>query len=216
MNNFNTEIEKIAKHHRRAPIFDGVVSEKDYQESDIKILWVLKEANSSGENNSWDMREHIKNKLKTDTGIFKGWSSTFKKIIYVTNAILNNLSWNDELYHPSYKPEVIDNLKKIAYINIKKTGGGSSANHKEIQTYYEFSKTLLHNQIKEFSPNIIIFGGTFKFFQNDFDLEFDDFGSCKATNHQGTLFISAYHPMYPFKEETYVKDILTAVRKFSK
>lgn len=112
MKNFDSEIKKIAEHFNREPIFDGIVSEKDYLNSEIKILWILKDPNSSGEDGSWDMRGHIKDKLKTTTGILKGSSPTFKKIIYVTNGILNNLSWDDKLFHPSYEPKVIDELKK--------------------------------------------------------------------------------------------------------
>ena len=138
MRNFDNEIKKIAEHFKREPIFDGIVSEKDYLNSEIKILWILKDPNSTGEDGAWDMREHIKTNLKTESGILKGWSPTFKKLIYVTNGILNNLSWNDELSHPSYKPEVIDELKKIAYINIKKAGGGPVANANDIQEYYNF------------------------------------------------------------------------------
>ena len=150
MNNFNKEIDQIADHFKKPAIFDGIVSEKDYENANPKILWILKEANSTGEDGSWDMRGHIRLKLKTDKGILKGWSSTFKKIIYVTNGILNKLSWNDELYHPGYKPSVIDELKKVAYINLKKTGGGASANDKELREYYDYSKNLLHAHINEF------------------------------------------------------------------
>jgi len=211
MKNFDEEIKKVGRHFDRPVIFDGIVNEIEYNKSDIKILWILKEANSTGENESWDMRGHINKNLKTETGIRKGWSQTFKKIIYVTNGILNNLSWCDELYHPSYKPEVIDELKKVAYINVKKTGGGAKANPNEISDYYKFSKTLLFNQIEEFKPNIIIFGGTYKFFKNDLNLKFNDFGSCKSALEKGTLYIDAYHPMYTIKEETYFNDILETV-----
>lgn len=212
MKNFDNEIKKIAENFKREPIFDGIVSEKDYQNSEIKILWILKDPNSTGEDGSWDMRGHIKNNLKTETGILKGSSPTFKKIIYVTNGILNNLSWNDELFHPSYKPGVIDELKKIAYINIKKTGGGPVANENDIREYYNYSKNLLFEQIKEFKPNIIIFGGTYKFFQEDLNLgALENFGSCSAIFKNDTLYIKAYHPMYTIKEEIYFNDILKAV-----
>lgn len=212
MRNFDNEIKKIAEHFKREPIFDGIVSEKDYLNSEIKILWILKDPNSSGEDGAWDMREHIKSNLKTKNGILKGWSATFKKLIYVTNGILNNLSWNDELSHPSYKPEVIDELKKIAYINIKKTGGGSVANANDIQEYYNYSKKLLFEQIEEFNPSIIIFGGTYKFFQDDLKLDnLEDFGSCSATFKNNILYIKAHHPMYTIKEEIYFNDILKAV-----
>jgi len=212
MKNFDDAIKKVAENFKRKPIFDGIVSEKDYQNSDIKILWLLKEPNSTGEDDSWDMRGHIKDNLKTEIGILKGSTPTFKKIIYVTNGILNNLSWNDELFHPSYKPEVIDELKKIAYINIKKTGGGSVTNENEIWKYYNYSKSLLFGQIKEFKPNVIIFGGTYKFFQEDLKLGvLEGFGSCSAIFKNDTLYIKAYHPMYPIKEEIYFNDILKAV-----
>jgi hypothetical protein len=212
MKNFDNEIKRIAEHFKREPIFDGIVSEKDYLNSEIKILWILKDPNSNGEDGAWDMRKHIKIKLKTEKGILKGWSPTFKKLIYVTNGILNNLSWNDELSHPSYKPEVIDELRKIAYINIKKAGGGPVANANDIQEYYNYSKNLLFEQIKEFKPSIIIFGGTYKFFQEDLELStLEDFGSCSAIFKNETLYIKAHHPMYTIKEEIYFNDILKAV-----
>mgnify|MGYP005850322515 CR=1 FL=1 len=214
MKTFDDNIKKIAEHYDKVPIFDGLVSDQDYQNSDIKIMWILKEANSTEEDESWDLREHILNELKTDKGILKGWSPTFKKIIYVTNGILNNLSWNDELYHPSYKPEVIDELKKIAFINIKKVGGGSVANKNELSKYYDYSKHLLFEQINEYNPNIIIFGGTYNFFHKDLKLEFDKFGSCEATMVDNTIYIDAYHPQYTIKEEIYFNDILKAVRHY--
>ncbi len=215
MKKFDEEIKMIAEHFGREPIFDGIVSEKDYLNSNLKLLWILKDPNSSGEDGAWNMRSHIKNNLKTKNGILKGWSATFKKIIYVSNGILNNLSWNDEVFHPSYKPEVIDELKKIAYINIKKTGGGAVAINNEIQEYYNYSKNLLFNQIKEFKPNIIIFGGTYKFFHEDLQLvNLEDFGSCSAAFHNNILYIKAYHPMYTIKEEIYFNDIINAVRKY--
>lgn len=213
MTNFDKEIQKIGEHFKKPPIFDGIVCEKEYEKANPKILWVLKEANSTGEDESWDMREHIRLKLKTKTGILKGWSSTFKKIIYVTNGVLNNLTWNDELYHPGFKPSVIDELKKVAYINIKKTGGGAVANKSELQRYYYFSKQLLLDQINAFHPSIVIFGGTYKFFENDLNLgKLKSFGSCKSISKDGRIYISAYHPMYTIKEEDYFNDILKAVK----
>lgn len=66
------------------------------------------------------------------------------------------------------------------------------------------SFSLLFEQIKEFKPKIIIFGGTYKFFQ-------EDFGSCSAISQNDTLYIKAHHPMYTIKEEIYFNDILRAV-----
>lgn len=215
MKNFDNEIKKIAEQFKREPIFDGIVDEKQYFNSKVKILWILKDANSTGEDGAWDMREHISKNIKTDSGILKGWSKTFKRLIYVTNGIINNLSWNDELRHPSSKPEVIDELKKIAYINIKKTGGGAHAIENEIKEYYEFSKQLLFDQINEFDSDIVIFGGTYKYFKIDLKLDqLIDFGTCKAINRKGKIFIDAKHPNARISEEVYFNDILKAVKYF--
>lgn len=215
MKNFDEEIKKIAEHFNREPIFDGVIDEDKYLKSETKILWILKDPNSSGENGSWNMREHIKSKLKTKKGILKGWSTTFKKIIYVTNGILNNLEWNDELLHPTTEPYVIDELQKVAYINIKKTGGGSNSLDNELKEYYDFSKEILFQQIEEFSPDIIIFGGTFKFFSEDLNLgKLVDFGSCYAIKKNNRIYIDSKHPAYfSLKEEKYFNDILKAVNQ---
>src|SRR5690606_4902086 len=125
---------------------------------------------------------------------------------------------NDELYHPSYRPEVIDELKKIAYINIKKTGGGSKASELEIQEYYDYSKGLLFDQILGFNANIIIFGGTFKYFRHDLNLnKWQNFKSCNASIKEGCLYIDAYHPgWWKISEEVYFTDILNAVHHFNK
>ena len=154
--------------------------------------------------------------LKTNKGILNGWSSTFKKIVYVTNGLLNNLNWNDDLHHPGYDPNVIDELKKIAYINIKKTGGTSRTDANMLQEYYNKNKDLLFEQIKEFKPDILIFGGTFKYFKEDLNIfQMNTYGSCKATNKDNQIYIAAYHPQYTIKEEIYFNDIINAVKSES-
>ena len=122
--------------------------------------------------------------------------------------------WNDDLHHPGHNPDVIDELKKIAYINVKKTGGGAVANDSELYEYYNTSKDLLFEQINEYSPDIIIFGGTYKFFKDDLNLgDLKSYGSCDAISKDGRLYIDAYHPMYTIEEETYFNDILKAVNQ---
>ena len=217
MKNFDAQIKELAKQEKQEPIFDGIVNEKEYNAANKKILWILKEANSTGEEGSWDMRKHIDERLNTGKGILKGWSGTFKKIVYVTNGLLNNLEWNDNLRHPSSDPNVINELKKMAYINVKKTGGSSRTDSNMLREHYNKNKTLLFEQIKEFKPDILIFGGTFKYFKEDLDVsQMNNYGSCKATNINGQIYIDAYHPQYTIKEETYFNDIINAVKSESK
>src|SRR5690606_28180239 len=120
---------------------------------------------------------------------------TFRKIIYVTNGILNELSWCDELYNPRFKPEVIDESKKIAYINIRKSiGGGAQADRSILQEHYNESRQLLLKQIKYLDPNIIIFGNTYDFFKSDLEInELNNYGTCNAKNMDNRIYIDAYH-----------------------
>lgn len=215
MNNFNKEIETLAQQYEKAPIFDGIVNEKEYQNSKVKILWILKDANSTGEDDSYDLREAIGN-LRTKTGVRKGWEKTFNNIIYVTNAILNKTEWENTPY-PKDEPEIVDVLKQIAYINVKKVGGGSQSVDSELYHHYEKSKELLLNQINEFDPDVIIFGNTYRFFKNDLDLnEMNVFGTCHATAKAGRIYINAYHPNARINGKEYFEDILKAYHAFKK
>lgn len=209
------KIKSLSKDLGEQPIFDGIVNQEIYEKTSPKILWVLKEVNTKSEQDPFDMRKHLNSKIKTKNGIEKGWEKTFLKIIYVTNGILNNLDWNDDLKHPTPHPEVIDELKKIAYINIRKTSGGNSKSlEKNLKSHYQKSKHILLAQIKEFKPEIIIFGGTFKFFKNDVQLkhQMKSYGSCNALKEDGVVYIDAYHPQYfVIKSEQYFIDIKRAL-----
>jgi hypothetical protein len=219
MKNFDADVKAKGLELKSEVVFDGIVNEDEYKKVKTKILWVLKEANSDGEKGSYDTRLAINDKIKTDSGIAKGYSNTFKKIIYVTNGIINDLDWSEDLFHPSYKPEVIDELKKIAFININKTiSGGATAKKVEIKKYYNEFKEILLEQIKEFNSDVVIFGGTYQFFKDDLEVnEMQSFGSCKASLGNGSkrIFIDAYHPAYTIKEETYFNDILEAFTTLS-
>lgn len=221
MKNFDTEIENLPREKNQPIIFDGIVNEKAYKSASKKILWILKEANSTDEDGSWDMREHIALKLKPINGNFDVWKKsqkTFTKIVYVTNGLLNNLGWTEDLYHPYGNAKVLDELKKIAYINVKKTGGVSRTDTNVLKKYYNQNRDLLLAQIKEFKPDILIFGGTYFLFKDDLGLpEANSYGSCDAINKNGQVYINAYHPQYfKISDEDYFNDIINAVKSESK
>ncbi|GAB3660253.1 hypothetical protein GCM10028791_34090 [Echinicola sediminis] len=210
---FEERTTEIAEKRGKSPIFDGIVNEEAYKNAETKILWVLKEANSTGEVGEWDLRGAIDN-LKTEKGIKNGWEKTFRKIVYVTNGIINGTEW-DDIPYTNEDPSIIDVLKKIAYINIKKVGGISKANDNELLEYYNESKDLLIDQINAYSPDVIIFGNTYRFFQNDLGLpDFEVFGTCHAVKKSNVIYIDAYHPGARINEEDYFKDIIEAYNRF--
>lgn len=215
MNKFNKEIKELANLFNKPPIFDGIVNEEKYQNSEVKIMWILKDANSTGEDDSYDLRDAINN-LKTENGIRKGWEKTFNKIIYVTEGILNKTKW-DNIPFPKDKPEIVDVLKQIAYVNIKKVGGGSKSVKSELQEHFEKSKQLLINQIDEFNPDVVIFGNTYQFFEKELGLnQMNIFGTCHATAKKNRIYIDAYHPNVRMNGKDYFEDIIKAYNAFKK
>jgi hypothetical protein len=76
---------------------------------------------------------------------------------------------SDEIPYYSDKPEIIDILKEIAYINVKKTSGNSTTHFSTLESAYKENKTLLFGQINKINPSIIIYGGTYYLFENDIE-----------------------------------------------
>lgn len=214
MKNFNLEIEAIANDYNVAPIFDGVVSEVDYLSSDPKILWVMKEPKSDDEHESWDICDHISTKLKSEFGILKGWEKTFKTLIDVTNGIFNDLQWREDLRPPKYNSDTIDILKKIAFINIKKTAEKPLVHDEGLNDYYKLFRNILLSQIKEFKPDIIIFCSTFDYFRRDLNLgALKKRGICKATSKNGTIYLDVPFPAKPCPDRIYFEDIMSAIKE---
>jgi hypothetical protein len=215
MKTFNKEIEDIGKLFNSPPIYDGIVNEEKYIGSEVKLMWVLKDANSTGESETYDLRKAI-NSLKRDYGVRKGWEKTFNNIIYVTNGILKNTEW-ENIPYPRDKPDIVDVLQNIAYINVKKIGGGAKSNDLEVNEHYQKNKELLLEQIDEFNPDVIIFGNTYHYFKDDLKLnQMNVFGTCHATAKDNRIYLSAYHPNARMKQKDYFDDIMIAYHAFKK
>lgn len=222
--NLALEVEAINKRiseikdpeNRSTPIIDGIVDIDEYISSEIKILWVLKEVNSPDDTDSWDLRGAIKG-LKTERGMRKGWGKTFNPIVYVTNGILTNRIWQ-EIEHVNNRPEIIDDLRKVAYVNLKKIPGGGSVKYDKLHNQYNLHKEILLHQIRAYSPDVIICGGTFGLIKNDLPL--DNF--TKEINHPvhlyystNQLIVDAYHPnQRTIGQELFCDSIINAVNNW--
>lgn len=180
-------------------VYDGIVNEDEFTKSGLKVLWILKEVNSP-DDTDWNMRDTLANlKNENGKGLKHGWASTFTPIVYTTYGIFNNLDW-DHIDYLCKDPSIIDVLNKVAYINVKKVPGNSSANFKEIKDYYKKNKEAIHEQVEIINPEVIIFGNTFEFFEEDF---FDMFGQLNKDTSSDSLYkyynekyllLWAYHP----------------------
>ncbi|MGV0954865.1 hypothetical protein ACTS91_00145 [Empedobacter falsenii] len=200
---------------------DGIVNTKKYISSSIKILWILKEVNS--EDLDWDLRDALNGELKIDTGLKKGWEKTFTPVVYTTLGILNNEDWHT-MGDFTINPDLIDCLQEIAYINIKKIGGGSKALNNEIKAFYEENKDALHEQIQLINPDIIIFGNTMNYFDvGIFDKIFGELEVNKENNNlhvysnKNHLLLHAYHPNNRrISNQEYCDSIIKEVRNWKK
>ncbi len=162
---------------------DGIVNKEFYKVSNVKILWILKEVNHDGDISDWDMTKILQD-IKTDYGIESGWEKTFGSIVHTTYGILNEKMW-DEIPYYYDKPEIVDVLKEIAYINVKKTAGDSTTHFTTLERAYVENKKLLFKQINDINPSIIIYGGTYYLFENDIE---------ENVKNKSIKHIDAYHP----------------------
>ena len=200
-------------------IHDGIVDFAKYNIASPKILWILKEANSS--DSDWTMRDALKDLKNTSgKGLKTGWANTFTSIIYTTNGIFTGEDW-DSMGNFYEDESIIKVLQRVAYINVKKVPGGSQADWNLIKEYYSENKNALHQQIQLINPEIIIFGGTYNFFDDDFfelfgELESDvENNSLHIYQNQDYLLLNAYHPNNRvIKHSTYCNLILDAVKNW--
>ena len=203
-------------------IIDGKVNSDEYDNALCKILWILKEANISEEDKEKEINVcdgfrydwHKKNALSVPT---------FRKMIYATYGILNpNVEWENV---PFANQEAYEVVQQIAYININKFPADSSSNDSKIKKAYNEGKDELLEQIRNLNPNIIIFGNTLKYFENEdlAKINWDISKSEKKYSDNSTnntafyiispnkLCINAYHPSYPkIADKTYWKEIRNA------
>lgn len=140
----NILFDKLSKENP-AIVEDGVIDENEYLSSKYKILYVMKEVNSS---EAWDLREFLYD---------GGRSQTWDNVARWTQGILNldkEYSWEELLKDNEKRRETY--LKKIGSINLKKTGGGHTSVEKEISKAAWENEEIIKKQIELYNPDIII------------------------------------------------------------
>jgi len=118
---------------------------------------------------------------------------------------------------------LIDILKSIAIINIKKLPGLAKSEDKKIQDAYNLYKFIILKQITDYEPDIIICGNTFKYMKDDILklLELKEPNKQNfPTDHYYSdekLVIDTYHPCQTsITHKEYFDRIIDAVKKWLK
>lgn len=123
---------------------DGVFDEDAWNQQKCKILFVLKEAN--WENGAEDLCEFLLSEASPT--YWKTWNNVARW----TKALLEG---GEYPYHVS-KADKSYWLRKVAFINLKKVGGDAVAEDKVIMEYAKRDAKYLYDQIKLYTPDLVI------------------------------------------------------------
>ena len=147
----NELFEEWAK-ERKDLVKDGIVDEKSYEDSDIKILFVMKEVNDPG-GGKWDLREFIRNGALRQT-----WDNITRWVRGIRD-LDRDLDWEEELstVTPEQRKEV---LKSISVMNLKKSPGGHITDDHLLVEVATKDKAYLRKQFALYDPDIIICCGS--------------------------------------------------------
>ena len=126
---------------------DGVPCPEDFEKENIKITFVLKEANEPIGN--WDMRDWI-----NECGADKQ-GGTWNNIARWTQAILEGGDYQQNISTANRRRL----LKRISFLNLKKVGGSEKSKPHEIRRYAQDDAALILEQLTIYRPDIIVGGG---------------------------------------------------------
>jgi hypothetical protein len=193
------------------PIYDGIIDIERYFDSKYKILWILKEPYDE-DGGGWSVTGLNKYKKFQDFG---GGKKTFRPMIYTSWGILNNFCQWDNMGNVEEEPEMLEALKSVAYINIKKLPGDTKSIESTIANAYQKDKEILLKQIKDYNPDIIIGGSTLHHFYDDLGISKEEMqrnGNITFLNNK--IYIAAKHPsQWSVPEKEYCDNIINAVKK---
>ena len=224
---YNYACENKLATNKTSPIYDGLYSPEMYWKSPLRIMWILKEPyddfdkrTGKPKGGDWsitkDLFHNPEDFAKNKTG---------QMVIYTSYGILNNLRWNkiDYIYDDPDIPKV---LQKIAYINLSKIPGYTTTKDSELWAKYEEWKKITLKQIKQYEPNVLIFGNTFKYFLEDledlFSINSAKFTPLRKINigvyeSNERIIIDSWHPGKHFSNEDkqiYVDSLVSKINKW--
>lgn len=129
-------------------IEDGINNTDLFEQQKIKILFIAKEHNYTGQQNDEAYKEAAY-RVWSKQGVYLQFAHRLSEWAY---GLLNGFPPYEQLtYEDKHKA-----LQSIAFINVKKASGNSSANPKHICQYIIKSQFLLHQQIEDIVPTLIV------------------------------------------------------------
>lgn len=179
------EWEETVPDYKDKFVRDGIIDEKLYTAATVKILYVTKEPNNPDQA-SGDFREWWKDEIVyTFSYRLAEWSY----------GLLNNFPQYDNIW--TNKASAQRAIQSIALMNIKKSGGGGSADYPKMMEHVKANFNFLHRQIKIISPEIIILGTSWNKLRDSLfpNISWRKSGYiCSVGRHENARVIDYYHP----------------------
>ena len=161
----NVAREKGVTKNNCLPIKDGVADLSGYANSKLKVAWILKEPwddedeNHNPKGGGWSLINDCFNNLTSES--YKK-NPVWQKVAYVMYGFRNNQKWNDMPWIRN-KPEMLNEIRSIAWLNISKMPGGKVSSDVYIgNAYRDIWQPVLQAQLEAYQPDVIIFGKTFQ------------------------------------------------------
>jgi hypothetical protein len=222
----NQYLEKMIKERagelKNKIIRDGVAFPEKYVDSKPRILWILKESYETNERYGWHASE-----IDKPHPAMKKKGKTLRQVCRISHAILH---YSDEA---EVSKAIHDNLDDVAlvkaigqigWINLNKIAA-EKRSPVNLTPQYTIWKDVLKEQIKAYSPEIIICGHTLEYFSNDnnyFELPREEKKIFNSINHnskkiycyysmQDRLYMNIHHPSFPMKWSECINEIVNAV-----
>lgn len=211
MSIFEKESELFNKWSKNRDDFvsDGVVSEKDYHTSELKLCFILKEVNDQG-GGGWDLREFIR-----QGACGKTWNNITRWVMCINKKDID-IPWDSlESVNEAQRAEV---LLSICAMNLKKSPGASKTIQAELEEAVEQDQDFIRQQYNIYEPNLTICCGTGWDFR--YALGLNDGKTFKTANgiewfrdHELNPVIIYYHPQAWIAGKTLNYELVKAVRE---
>lgn len=154
------------------PIKDGVADLTGYLNSTLKVAWILKEpwddedANHRPKGGGWSLVNDCFNHLTLES---HKKNPVWQKVAYVMYGFRNNQKWDDMPWIRN-KPEMLYEIRSVAWLNASKMPGGKVSSDSNIhEEYKNIWQPVLKEQLKVYKPDVLIFGKTFQHFCDEFE-----------------------------------------------
>lgn len=195
------------KGNRKGFVSDGLVSEKDYLNSNIKICIVLKEVNDP-DGGDWDLREFIANGARSQT-----WNNVVRWVNGIRN-IERDIPWKE--FEDVSKEDRQSSLKSLCAMNLKKSPGTHTAVEASLNKVANEDRDFIERQFSLYNPDLTICGGTGELFKdvagfNEFEWKRTDRGIWWYERAPAKYVIAYCHPEARVDDPLIVYGLIDAV-----